>query len=273
MAINLATEYSKKVAERFKLNSVTAGFMNNDYSFEGVKTVNVYSIDTVPMTDYTRSGSNRYGTPVELGDTVQELTMTKDRGFTFTIDKGNAKEQYNVKAARSSLRRQIDEVVIPEMDKHRLTTWATNGTRVAVSAPTKTTIIELINDATEALDEAFVPAEGRALFVPHKYFKLIKQNPDFINVESLGEKALAKGVVGEVDGYKVIKVPNSYLPEGCYFLATHKSAIMGPAKLQDYKVHSDPPGINGDLVEGRVIHDAFVLEAKKGAVYAAVASV
>ena len=47
---------------------------------------------------------------------------------------------------------------------------------------------------------------------------------------------------------------------------------MGPAKLQDYKIHKDPPGINGDLVEGRIMHDAFLLEAKKDAVYVAAAA-
>jgi hypothetical protein len=65
-------------------------------------------------------------------------------------------------------------------------------------------------------------------------------------------------------------VPDSYLPTGVYWLITHKSAIMAPAKLQDYKIHKDPPGINGDLVEGRILHDAFVLEAKSNGIYAAV---
>lgn len=269
MAINLVTEYSKKVAERFKKSSVTAGHMNNDYSFEGVKTVNVYSVDTVPTGNYTRSGTSRYGTPTELGDTVQTLNMDLDRAFTYTIDKGNAKEQYNIKSARKSLRRQIDEVIVPEMDKHRLGVWATYAIHGATNAPTANTITGLVMDATEVLDEAFVPESGRTLFVTSKVYKVLKQNPDFLGIDKLGEKALAKGVVGEIDGMTVVKVPNSYLPTGIFFLVTHKSAIMGPAKLQDYKIHSDPPGINGDLVEGRYIHDAFVLEAKSGALYAA----
>ena len=39
-------------------------------------------------------------------------------------------------------------------------------------------------------------------------------------------------------------------------------------KLDDYKIHQDPPGINGNLVEGRVYYDAFVLDAKKDGIYA-----
>lgn len=38
-------------------------------------------------------------------------------------------------------------------------------------------------------------------------------------------------------------------------------------KLESYKTHEDPPGINGTLVEGRICYDAFVLENKKKAIY------
>lgn len=117
MAINLTSKYSPKVAERFVKKSLTTGAANNDYEFEGIKTLRVYSVDTVPLTDYNRSGTSRYGIPSELGDTMQEFTMTQDRAFTYTIDKGNQKEQLNIKAANKSLKRQIDERVIPEMDK------------------------------------------------------------------------------------------------------------------------------------------------------------
>jgi hypothetical protein len=37
--------------------------------------------------------------------------------------------------------------------------------------------------------------------------------------------------------------------------------------LSEYKIHDNPPGINGWLVEGRVYYDAFVLENKKSAIY------
>ena len=271
MAINLALKYSDKVSERFKKSSVTAGVSNQDYDFDGVKSVVVYSVDTAPLGDYTRSGTLRYGTPAELGDTTQVLTMTQDKAFTYTIDKGNQKEQFNIKGAAKSLRRQIDEVVVPTMDKYRLEVWSKNAGNIkATNAPVANTIVSLIMDGTATLDNALVPESGRTLFVTASGYKLLKQNPDFLNIDDLGKEALVKGQVGEIDGMRVIKVPDSYLPEGVRWLITHKSAIMGPAKLLDYKIHKDPPGINGDLVEGRIIHDAFVLEAKANAVYAAV---
>lgn len=89
MTVNLAVKYSDKIDERFALTSVTAAAVNNNYDFSGSKTVKVYSIPTVAMNDYERTGTARYGTPSELGDSLQELTMKKDRSFTFTIDRGN----------------------------------------------------------------------------------------------------------------------------------------------------------------------------------------
>ena len=66
MAVNLATKYSAKVDEAIKNGALSQPSVNNDYDFIGVKNVKVYSFDPVAMNDYTRSGSNRYGTPQEL---------------------------------------------------------------------------------------------------------------------------------------------------------------------------------------------------------------
>ena len=86
---NLASRYAKQVDERFTRESQAAMALNNNYKFTGVKTVNVYSIPVVPMNDYTRAGSNRYGTPNDLTRNVQTLTINRDRSYTFIIDKGD----------------------------------------------------------------------------------------------------------------------------------------------------------------------------------------
>lgn len=268
MAINLTTKYSDKVAERFKKQSLTTSAANSDYTFEGIKTLNVYSVDTVPLGNYTRSGTSRYGTPAELNDTLQQFTMTQDKAFTYTIDKGNEKEQMNVKAATTSLKREIDEIVIPTLDKYRFDVWCKNAgsQKSFANAPTKNTITENVMDCTEKLDDVFAPETGRTMWITNAYYKLLKQNPDFLGIDSIGKEALVKGQVGEIDGMKVIKVPTSYFPTGVYWLISHKSALLAPAKLQDYKIHKDPPGLNGDLVEGRIMHDAFIIGTKANAV-------
>lgn len=43
-----------------------------------------------------------------------------------------------------------------------------------------------------------------------------------------------------------------------------------PYKIADAKVHEDPVGVSGALIEGRHYYDAYVLGAKCGGVYALV---
>jgi hypothetical protein len=273
MAINLASKYSAEVAERFSKASLTENAVSKEYNFNGVRGITVYSVDTAPLGDYTRSGTNRYGTPGSLSDTTQELVMSQDKAFTYIIDMGEDYEQMNVKGAAKSLKREIDEVISPYLDQYRLKKWTEKaGKIISTTTPSKDNILDLIMQVSSAMDDALVPETGRTLFISSANYRYLKQNPDFISQDKLGEDALARGVVGSIDGMKVVKVPASWMPAGVRWLAAHQSAVLGTAKLQDYKIHTDPPGINGNLVEGRLLHDAFVLSAKANGVYAAVES-
>jgi N4-gp56 family major capsid protein len=270
MAVNLASKYSTKVDERFKLKSLTESGINRDYEWAGVKTVNVYSIPTVALNDYTRTGLARYGTAAELQDTVQALTVSKDRSFTFTIDRGNKIEQQGVKEAGKALARQVDEIIVPEIDTYRLTTMATAAVAAggtATAAVTSTNAYSVLLDAGEYMSDNKVPITSRIAFVTPAYYSFLKLDNSFIKASEMGQKMLVTGQVGEVDGVRIIMVPSSYFPASTSFVMCHPSATVAASKLEDYKTHDNPPGINGWLVEGRVIYDAFVLNNKNKAVY------
>lgn len=270
--VNFAGAFAPKVAESFHKESVTDSARGTGFSFSGVRSVKVMSVDTVPLNDYQRSGNNRYGTPPELGDTVQELVMGDDKAFTFTIDKGNQADQLNLKGATRAMRRQIEQVVVPYVDKYRLKQWALQAGRVhaATAVPTKADIVADIFEAGCQMDNDLVPAGGRTLFIPNTYYKMLLLSPDFLGVDKLGEKHLSKGEMGEIDGMTVKRVPDSYFPTGVYYLIKHKDATVDPMKLNEANVHQDPPGISGNLLEGRFYHDAFVLGAKANGVYVSV---
>lgn len=102
-SINLATTYAQQIDERFTLESQAKVCVNNDYKFTGVDTVNVYSVPIAPMQDYTRSGSNRYGTPTDQTRNVQTLKVNRDRSFTFIIDAGDKTQSMMVNDAGKSL--------------------------------------------------------------------------------------------------------------------------------------------------------------------------
>lgn len=267
MAINYASKYAQKIDERFARESLTDAAVNNDYDFVGAKTVNVYSIPTAAMNDYSRTGTSRYGTPAELDNTVQELTLSQDRSFTFTIDRGNYDDTQMANAAGLALQRQIREVIIPEIDKYRFKKICESVTTPATGAITKSNAHELFLDGTTALIDNEVPIQGCTAFISSAFFRNIKQDPSFVRNGDASQEMLTKGQVGVIDGIPVVVVPKSYFPESVEFIITNQAAVTAPVKLSEYKIHDNPPGINGWLVEGRVYYDAFVLNSKKNAIY------
>lgn len=265
--INLADKYSKKVAERFALSSITDAYAGKDYDFTGVKSIKIYSIDTVAMNDYTRSGTDRFGTLEELGDTVQEMAMKRDRSFTYSIDKGNSTQQFNVKAETRSLKRQIDEVVTPELDQYRLNAWASGAGLSGTGSISKTNAIEVIMTAGAAMSNQLVPKAKRTLFIKESVYIHAKLADQVVGLEGLGNAAVKNGSVGILDGMNVVPVPDSYLPEGVNFLIKYQGASVDPVQLKTYRVLTEQRGIDGDVVEGRIIYDAFVLDSKKNGIY------
>lgn len=270
MAVNLASKFEKKVDERFKLKSLTEVAVNHEYDWAGVNVINVYSIPTVAMNDYTVSGTNRYGTATELQNTNQAMVLTRDRSFTFTIDRKNHQDTQMAMESGKALARQIDEVIVPEIDTYRLAAISAAGVangHTATAVITASNAYSSVLKGSEALDDDKVPQGGRILFVKPSFYSFLKLDNSFIKNSETGQKIMLNGQVGEVDGMKVIKVPSSYFPANTEFIITHPSATVAANKLEDYKTHDNPPGINGWLVEGRKRYDAFVLENKKNAIF------
>ena len=261
MAVNYAEKHAAQIDERFRAGSITEALVNRDYDFVGVKTVKVHSVPTVALNDYTRSGANRYGTPAELGDNVQEMTMSQDKAFTFTVDKGNSEDDSALNAGKA-LQRQIDEVIVPTVDRYRLEVMAKKAKHRAYGAVSKTAAYEAILDMNALMDDDLVPMQGRAIVVSSAFYKLLKMDANFIKNSDIGQKTLITGQLGEVDGLPVVRALGR-LPGDVAFLIAHPSATTAPHKLSEYKIHQDPPGLSGALVEGRDYYDAFVLDEKK----------
>ena len=266
MAINYSTKYASKVAERFHLKSITDDDCGKGYSFLGPasRTIRIYSVDTVPETQYQREGDARFGTTYDVGDTLQEMTCTQQPAFSFTIDRLDGSDQAIQKSAGKALRRQLDEVTIPNIDKYRIKKWALGGNIVVPSgeAPTKATIGEKIIDLNAAMTDALVPLDDRTLYISTAMYKLLKLNPDWLGVDALGRETLQKGVVGEFDGCRVKPIPTSYMPKGVYFFIKRKGSTVDPVKLAQYDVLPKVKGFGGPVVQGVTYHDAFVLGAK-----------
>ncbi len=267
MAVNLAEKYSSAIDEVFKNGSLTQSIASqNKTEFIGAQTVKVYSMDTAELNDYKTSGANRYGTPEELGDSVQEMTLSRKRSFTYTIDATHAADSpEGVRDAAKSLRRQIDERVIPELDGYRLAAAAKGAGFSEFYAPSKATIVSTLLSITAKIDNSEVPETGRIFYAAPSVINLLKSTDELLKTGE-ATKALINGAVGEIDGMAVVKTPTSRLPVGAWGIIIHPHAIVAPVKLAEYKVHENPPGIAGSLVEGLVYYGCFVLNNKKNAV-------
>ncbi len=262
MAINYASQFAPKVAETFATESLTDSACGREYQFTGTKSVKVLTVDTVPLNDYNRSGVNRYGEPVELGDTYQELIMQDDKAFTMTIDKGNNADQMNIKGAAEAMKREIAQVVAPYIDKYRLNVWSKQSGLTVAVADQETDILDAVFSAGAAMDNEGVPFTDRTLFISNTCYKYLALSDKLISCQHMGQQILSKGIVGEINGMAVKRVPDNYFPTGVVGLVKWKNASADPVKLQEGKIHKDPPGLSGNLLEGRIYQDSFVLHKK-----------
>lgn len=274
MAIELTTKFAPYTDEVFKAESKRSILTNNDFDWTGAHTVKIYKVTTAGMNDYDREGAkaptqpSRFGAIAGLDATTEEMALKKDRSFTFAIDKLDTDETQQQLQAASALARQEREVIIPEVDSYVYSIMCTTaGTAPAAIALTSENIYSEILKASQTMDDAEVADVGRFIVVTPAIYAIMKQSKEIVMNTDIGEDMRAKGVVSNLDGCNVIKVPSVRLPKNFGFLMVHPSATVAPVKLEDYRIHQDPPGISGALVEGRIVYDAFVMDNKKKALY------
>ncbi len=268
--INLTTRASSRVLERFKIGSCTEGLFSHDYNFDGVKTINVYSVDTMAMNDYNpelTTGASRFGSLINVGDTVQSFTLTQNKSFVGTIDESYNTQQMQIKKAGQILRRQTDEVIIPLLDKYRLNALATNADSTdifsyAASYFTAANIVDTIMTANAVMSDELVPDTGRVLYMTYADAVKLKLASQVVGIDKLGEKSIVNGVMGKIDKVQVRLVPSGYLPSGCKFMIVKTGVSLAPLTVKSYKVHDGGHVLDGKIVTGHLMHDCFVL--KKG---------
>ena len=265
MAQNYSAAHLKVLDERYHLKSKTDLIVNKGIrlDFNGKDSVTIYNVDVVAENDYVRSGTNRFGALVELGTGTQTFTLSQDKAFTFTIDRGNYEDSQMVTEVAKAVKRQQDEVSTPATDIYRLgvlsayaianTQGVIGGTAVAYN-----TIYQLILAQQAAMSEAKVPEDGRVLFITPTNYNLLKRDPEFIKDCDTSAKDLKKGIVGEVDGLTIVKLPSSYFVAKFEFLIVKDDLLVSPMKFNSVRTLDDVQGIDGWVAEGRRYYDAFV---------------
>jgi hypothetical protein len=219
---------------------------------------------------YHTPGNEITGTDINHNEkviTINDLLISSH--FIANIDE--AKNHYDVRSVYSQ---EMGRALAFQMDKHVLQTMlqaAAASANVADSGYASGTIITSANsgtaaadliaalyDAAEALDDAYVPSEGRFAFLKPEQYYLLANASNAINVDFSGQGSIATGQVPQLAGLNLIKT--SHLPtanitgtgvdaggsgsaqavdaSNTTALVAHTSSV-GTVKLMDLAVESD----------------------------------
>lgn len=265
MAVNLAIKYESQLDQIWTHNSYTDNWINKKYDFTGAQTVEVYTVTTQTPSDYSRTSTgDRFGGNAELQDVITSYTISNDKGFKIAIDRGNYEQGMRAKKAGEVMKAEMNEQIIPLIDKNRLATAAAGATAVSQAVTAGTDAYQDVLKLGEYLDECKSPLEGRVLFVTPAEYTLIKTAiTSTINATGYNDKLVGRGFVGELDGVPVVKVPTSYFPTGVKAIMVHRDALLGVRQVTETRIKTDSELVSGSLLIGRFIFDSFILHGKE----------
>lgn len=239
MSVNLASKYSSKLDQLFAKGSYTDAAVNQNYDFDGVRTVNVYTVTTTPLVNYNREETgDRFGGNNEIQDTVASYTLTNDKAFKLVIDRGNYEQQALAKKAGIVLRAEMDEQVIPAIDADRIAAGAAAATATSQAVSAGADVYADFMKANAYLDEAKAPTSNRFGFVtPQMYVAIKSKIVSTVNANAYNDKLLPRGFVGELDGVNIVVVPQSYFPTNVKCVIWHKDALLGAKQILKTHYH------------------------------------
>lgn len=275
MAVNLATKYESKTSDLLKVRRKTKGMTNQDWDWDGVGSINVYTLEDPTFGNYdATAASNRYGTPAEVQDTKQTFTLTRDRSWSRVMDKKNKQDTMAIRQPGKYLAQATKNVLVPEMDTYILATIAAAGATanrddiVADGATTSANAYTNFLDINADVTDKEVSTEGRVAGMTADYYNLLKQGGFILDSDS-AYRDRKSGNLGTVDGVTVEVIPSNRMPStsgAVDLLITHPMATVAPEKLVDYTLHKNAPGYSGDLLEYRHRYEAFVDTNKTGCI-------
>tara|TARA_R100001460_G_scaffold49880_2_gene88165 strand:- start:11636 stop:12589 length:954 start_codon:yes stop_codon:yes gene_type:complete len=219
---------------------------------------------------YHTPGNEITGTDINHNEkviTINDLLISSH--FIANIDE--AKNHYDVRSVYSQ---EMGRALAFQMDKHVLQTMVqaaaasanvgdsgyASGTIItsANSGTQSAALITALYDAAEAMDDAYVPSEGRFAFLKPEQYYLLANASNAINVDFSGQGSIATGQVPQLAGLNLIKTP--HLPtanvtgtgvdaggagsaqavdaSNTTALVAHTSSV-GTVKLMDLAVESD----------------------------------
>ncbi len=287
-AISYAELYLPLLDEAYKAESKSAVLdtLSEYVRFTGGNTVNIFNINPVGMGNYDRNAGY---VPGDVTGTWQPYVLETDRGRSYQVDFLDNEQAMGLVVPNllATVERQH---IIPEVDAYRFAAYA--GGAAAGNVVTETlsagaATIASIDGATEALDNAEVPYEGRILFVSPGTYRLIKsgitrmvmnrdRDVDY-NVEMYNDMRVITVPQPRFSTAITLANPTTSAGAGGYtasgdninYMIIHPSAVLQVMQHYAPRVFSPEQNIEADAwrVQPRYCHGAWVKAHKTNGIY------
>lgn len=287
--IALAQKYLPLLDEVYKASSRTAILDSTKVDIVNGNTIKVFKTSMDGLGNYNRNTGFTNG---DVTGTWETLTLSKDRGRSFIVDRMDNEETIGM-AFGTLAGEFIRTKVAPEIDAYTFAKIA--GTSGILSANADITVgttdvSSLIDTAEMQMNEEEVPGEGRILFISEtayaglraKIVRSVQNDVTGINKE-----------VETYDGMQIVRVPQSRFytaitlydgttssqtaggfvgTTGGYkinFMIVHPSAVTKVVKHVLPRIFTPEQYQNADAwkFDYRIYHDTFVYDNKVKGIY------
>lgn len=287
----LAQTYLALLDEVYKVSARTSILDSTKVDIVNGNTIKVFKTSMDGLGDYSRNDGYTKG---DVNGTWETLTLTKDRGRAFMVDRMDNEETIGM-AFGTLAGEFLRTKVAPEIDAYTFAKLAgTSGISTATAADIAigtTDVPGLIDEGERTMNENEVPIEGRILFISESAYAGLRAK--IVRTVLNGENGINKEVE-TYDGMRIIRVPQSRFytaitlldgktssqAAGGYigtkstgykinFMIVHPSAVTKVVKHALPRIFS--PDVNQDAdawkFDYRVYHDTFVYENKVNGIY------
>jgi len=287
--IALAQTYLPLLDEVYKVSSRTAILDATKVDILNGNTIKVFKTSMDGLGNYNRNNGYTKG---DVTGTWETLTLSKDRGRSFQVDRMDNEETLDM-AFGTLAGEFIRTKVAPEIDAYTFAKIAGTANILSANADITvgtTDVPNLINTAEMHMNEAEVPAEGRILFISETAYAGLREKI----VRSVSNEVT--GINHDVemyDGMRVIRVPQSRFytaitmhdgttsgqtaggyvgATGGYkvnFMIVHPSALTKVVKHALPRIFTPDENQSADAwkFDYRIYHDTFVYGNKVNGIY------
>lgn len=220
------------------------------------RTFTVLETNEAELRDYQRNTANEL-TTLKADETSYVLDIEKYWGLQ--IDDLDVKD-LNTEVEQYQVAKQTNKIVAPYLDQLRFATVIGNASKNVIPVAEKE--YDAVLDAGAELDE-LATSGTRYLFVTPTFYKAIKKRIVELPQGDRDNNVRYKGVVGELDGAIVVKVPNRILNTGdnsVDAVLTVDNVLASPVQVDKFESDRLGAGRFGVYLQQLLYTGAFVLQ-------------